>query len=185
MLDYTELYEYVRKEKFSEQLQQLPKSFISDVSDFFKDRRKQLSEAQDLFSDDILRLKKQYENAVSIFKELMLRRKKKILNLVFVASETGIMKRDFGTMFPFEQGLFERLVFAVETADKDLAASLNGSNGKLFEHKLILVSEPISQFASMNGDFIGPFEKGQLVNVESAIADILVSDKKANYVDEP
>lgn len=184
MLDYNELYEYLRKEKFSEQLQVLPKNFITDVSDYLRDKRKQLSEANDLFSDEILRLKKQYENAVSIFKELILRRKKKILNLVFVASETGIMKRDFGTMFPFEQSLFERLVYAVESADKDLTTLMSGASTKLFTHKLILLNESVSAFVSMDGSVIGPFDKGQLVNISDTVADLLVQDKKAAYVDE-
>ncbi len=184
MLDYNELYEFLRKEKFSEQLQVLPKNFLSDVSEYMLEKRTQLGNAQDLFSDDILKLKKQYENALSIFKELMLRRKKKILNLVFVASETGIMKRDFGTMFPFEQSLFERLVYAVETADKDLASLMSGSTAKLFQHKLILINEPISEFVSMDGASVGPFEKGQLVNMDGVLADMLVGDKKALFVDE-
>lgn len=184
MLDYNELYEYLRKEKFSEQLQVLPKTFISDVADYLREKRAQLGESQDLFSDEILKLKKQYENAVGIFKELMLKRKKKILNLVFIASETGITKRDFGTMFPFEQSLFERLIYAVETADKDLSSLMSGSATKLFEQKMILIGESVSEFVSMTGELIGPFEKGQLVNVDSAIAQLLVGDKKARFVDE-
>mgnify|MGYP001569818603 FL=1 len=94
-MDYNELYEYLRKEKFSDQLQVLPKNFVDDVSNYLKEKRNQIGDGKDLFSDEMLKLKKQYENAVGIFKEIILRRKKKILNLVFVASETGIMKIDF------------------------------------------------------------------------------------------
>ncbi|MEK6898798.1 MAG: hypothetical protein AABW79_01750 [Nanoarchaeota archaeon] len=182
-MDYNELYEYLRKEKFSDQLQVLPKNFVDDVSNYLKEKRNQIGDGKDLFSDEMLKLKKQYENAVGIFKEIILRRKKKILNLVFVASETGIMKRDFGTMFSFEQNLFEKLIHAVESADAELGNLMSGSTAKTFQHKLIIISEPVSEFVSMDGSSVGPFEKGQLVNLAGQVADILVGDKKAVFVD--
>src|SRR3989344_1508051 len=110
MIDYNELYDYSRKEKYSEQLLPLPKTFILDVAEFFNVRKKSLAASNELFSDEVLKEKKQFENAISLFRELLRLRKRKILNLVFVASETGIMKRDFTTMLAFEQDLFERLV---------------------------------------------------------------------------
>ena len=107
MLTYNDLYEFLRKEKYSEQLQKLPRDFVKEFSSYMVETRKRFSNVEvDSFSDDILKEKKQYENAVAIFKELMLRRKKKILNLVFIAAETGVMKRDFTDMLSFEKDLF-------------------------------------------------------------------------------
>ena len=45
---------------------------------------------------------------IAIFKELGLRRKKKLLELAFVSAETGISKRDFENLMPFEKETFER-----------------------------------------------------------------------------
>lgn len=183
MLDYNTLYEYLRKEKYGDQLQALPKNFTEEVSLFLRERKSNLGESSDLFSDDLLRSKKQFENALSIFRELMRLRKKKILNLVFVASETGIMKRDFGTMLSFEQALFERLVLATEDADKELHASLNGPRAVVSDHKMVLIKQPINEIVDMSGSIIGPFEQGALVNLDSRVADILVADQKAIVVD--
>ncbi len=183
MLDYNELYEYLRKEKYSEQLQPLSKSFVQDVADFLRERRHSFVDSTDFFSDELLKSKKQFENAVSLFRELIRVRKRKILNLVFVASETGIMKRDFNTLLPFEQELFELLVHAIEGADKSIQQLLNGSREPSSEYKLVLVSQPIAEFVDMQGKIIGPFEKGVLVNLDGKVADILVSDGRATFVD--
>ena len=184
MLTYNDLYEYLRKEKYSEQLQNLPKDFVLQFSDYMAEIRKKFCDVGvDSFSDDILKEKKQYENAMAIFKEMMLRRKKKILNLVFVAAETGIMKKDFADMLSFERDLFERLVMAVNDAEKALHELLNG---KPLEsaNKMIIVKENIEQFVDMSGEIVGPFEKGVLVNLNAQVADILVSGNKAMFVDE-
>jgi len=103
MITYNEIYEALRKERYSEQLQPLPKSFIKEVSDYFKEKKIISEKSGDIFSDAISKTKKQFENAVSLFKELMLRRKKKLLNLSFVATETGISKRDYENMLSFEK----------------------------------------------------------------------------------
>lgn len=181
-MDYAELYEFLRKEKYAEALQALPKSFVDDVSTFLRERRALLASSPDLFSEDILKSKKQFENAISLFKELMRIRKRKILNLVFVASETGIMKRDFTTLLSFEQPLFERLVLAVEDADKDLQQALHGGRAVLADHKMVVVQQPIAEFVDMSGAVIGPFETGALVNLDAKVADILIADQKVSLI---
>jgi len=184
MLTYNDLYEYLRKEKYGEQLQSLSKDFVRQFSDYMSETRKKFSDVSiDNFSDDVLKEKKQYENAMAIFKELMLRRKKKILNLVFIAAETGVMKKDFADMLSFEQDLFERLVMAVNDADKSLSELLNGKPLES-KNKMVIVKEDIEQFVDMAGEIIGPFKKGSLVNLDTQVAEILVSGSKAMFVEE-
>ena len=103
MITYNDLYEYLRKERYSEQLQLLPKKFVVDVSNYISEKKKLLSREGDIFPDEVSKIKKQLENSISIFKELMVLRKKKLLSLVFIASETGISKRDFENMLDFEK----------------------------------------------------------------------------------
>ena len=184
MLEYNDLYECLRKEKYAEQLQKLPKDFVQQFSDYLKSKKKDLStDSEDMFAEDMLREKKQLENAFSIFRELLLRRKRKILNLVFVAAETGIMKRDFSDMLSFEQDLFERLVRSVNDADKVLHEEMNGKQIDISSNKMILIKEDIEEFVDMSGEGVGPYKKGDLVNLDSEVAEILVSGKKAVFVD--
>ena len=110
-------------------------------------------------------------------------RKKKLLNLAFAASETGIMKRDFGSLLGFEQELFEKIVSAVGEGEKILQSKLNNTKEKSSEDKMIMVSQPIGEFIDLSGGVVGPFDKGMLINLNSKVADILVSEGKANFVD--
>jgi len=184
-LEYNDLYEYLRKEKYGDQLQNLPKDFVSQVSKFIKEKRVLLSKDMDSFSEDSLKMKKNFENSISIFKELMLRRKKKILELVFVASETGIMKKDFGSMFSFEKETFERLVSVINDSDKNLNAGLNGDSKEKEEpNKMIIMNQRVEEFIDLQGSSIGPFNDGELVNLDKEVAEILVSGGKAGFVDE-
>lgn len=81
MITYNELYDALRKERYSEQLQPIPKNFIKDVSGYLKDKKEIANKKDDDFSDTIMKTKKQFENSIAIFKELMLRRKKRYWNL--------------------------------------------------------------------------------------------------------
>ena len=80
MITYNDIYEASRKERFSESLQPLPKTFVNEVSDYFRDKKEIASKDDEGFSDVIMKTKKQLENARIIFKELMRIRRKKLLN---------------------------------------------------------------------------------------------------------
>src|SRR3989338_10467554 len=185
MLTYQDLFETVRKEKYTETLQQLPKQFHLEFVDFLQSKKEASPSETDLFMDSTLKAKKQLENSLALFKELILRRKKKLLNLVFVAAETGILKRDYENMMPFEQSLFEKLVKAFEEGERELAQLLQGKKERpQNHHSLVLFTQNTEQFMDMTGNPIGPFSAGQLANLDKEVSQILVSSGKANYVDE-
>jgi DNA replication initiation complex subunit (GINS family) len=179
------LYELLRKEKFSETLQQLPKNFLQDTSEYLNEKREQSSKENDMFLDSIAKTKKQLENSIAIFKELMLRRKKKLLNLVFVAAETGIMKRDYENMLPSERDLFEKMVKSFEESDKELANIFSvKKTEESKKRRMIIFNQDVEQFVDLSGGLAGPFASGELVNLENEVAEILVSSGKASFVDE-
>ncbi|MBS3092178.1 hypothetical protein J4466_02045 [Candidatus Pacearchaeota archaeon] len=191
MITYNDIYEALRKERYSEQLQLLPKKFIQDVSDYIKEKKKVSKQSsmeegdKALFSDEEAKIKKQLENATAIFNELMLLRKKKLLGLVFLASETGISKRDFENMMEFEKELFDKLIVSVQESEKILAIEINNSheiNDADKELKLILFLEDIDELIGLNGEALGPFKKDEIVNLPKQVADILISDQKAEIV---
>ncbi len=185
MIGYNDIYELLRKEKYSESLQQLPKNFVSEFSDYLADMKGQDFKEGDLFAESSMKAKKQLENAIALFKELMLRRKKKLLNLVFVATETGIMKRDYENMMDFEKKVFDNLIKSFEEGDKDVAGMLNGKKkGEKSKQRLIMFNQQVEEFVGMSGEAVGPFAAGELVNLESGVAEILVSGGKASFVDE-
>ena len=186
MITYNELYDALRKERYSEQLQPIPKNFIKEVADYLKDKKQIANKDTDDFSDTILKTKKQFENSIAIFKELMLRRKKKILELAFVAAETGISKRDFENMLVLEKESFDGVMKSLEKGDKKVEEILKGfgEEEESVKNKMIVFLEEVGEFLDLNGNKLGPFQKGDVANLSKEIANILIVDKKAEGVEE-
>ena len=184
MITYNDLYEANRKEKYSEKLEFLPKNFLGEVGEYFSEKKQLVSQEDHLFSEAIAKTKKQLENAVMLFKELMRQRRKKLLQLAFVASETGIAKRDFDNMLDFEKRLFESMMKSVELADKEIDQELKGDRKEDQKYLMVLCLAHIDSFVGLDGNPLGPYEKGQVVNLAKTIAEILIADGKAETVDE-
>jgi len=185
MITYNDIYEAEKKERYSDQLQQLPKNFVRDVSEYLKEKKEISSKDNDIFSDVIIKTKKQLENAMLLFRQLMLRRKKKILNLVLIASETGISKQDFDNMLLFEKTLFEELMKNIDVSDKKLNEMLNGGNEEQRQkNDLIVFKDHVEEFIGLDGEKVGAFEKGQIANLPKEIAKILVDSGKAELIEE-
>jgi len=186
MITYNELYDALRKERYSEQLQPLPKNFIKEVSAYLKDKKEIANKKDDDFSDTIIKTKKQFENSIAIFKELMLRRKKKILDLAFVAAETGISKRDFENMLAVEKEAFEGIMKDLEKSDKKITELLKGmeEDEQKSKNKMIVFVDETEEFLDLEGNKLGPFKKGDVANIAEEIANILIVDKKAEAIDE-
>lgn len=185
MITYNDIYEAARSERYSEQLQNLAKNFIKEAAEYMKEKREIASKEDDSFSDIIVKTKKQLENATTLFKEIITRRRKKILNLVLIAAETGISKQDFDNMFTFEKNLFEELMKCIDISNKELDSTLNGVNNKEEQkNELIVFNEEVKEFIGLDGEKMGGFEKGQIVNIPKEIAKILIEDKKAEKVEE-
>ncbi len=184
-MNYSELYELVRREKYAEPLQQLPNGFIADVAAFLHEQRGRSVEDSASLLDGAGKSKKQLENSISLFKELILRRKKKLLSLVFVATETGIMKRDYEYMLPFERTIFDTLVKTFEAGDKELARLLHGGKDQeKTQQAIVIFTQDTEQFVDMGGSVVGPFSSGELVHLDRDVSSILVASGKARYVDE-
>ena len=183
MITFNDIYEAARKERYSEQLQKLPKRFIGDFSDYVKEKKEISMKEDDSFSEVIIKTKKQMENAVTLFKELITRRRKKILSLILIATETGISKKDFDNMLDFEKELFEEMMKCIDISDKKLTEAMNGKE-KLQNHEMILFQEDVEEFMGLNGEKMGGFKKGQIANIPKEIAKILIESGKAEKVED-
>ena len=186
MITYNDLYEALRKQRYSEQLQPLSKDFVREVASYIKDKEDIADKSKGLFSEEAQKNKKQLENAISIFKELVLRRKKKLLELAFVSAETGISKRDFDNMLHFEKETFEKIMKALNEGDKKMEKSFSGVDEEVAtqKNKMIIFHQDVEEFLDLEGNKLGPFKKGDIVNITQEIANILIVDNKADSVEQ-
>lgn len=183
MITFNDIYEVARKERYSEQLQKLPKRFVGDFADYVNEKKEISMKEDDSFSDVIIKTKKQLENAMTLFKELITRRRKKILSLILIATETGISKKDFDNMLDFEKELFEEMMKCIDYSDKRLNESLHGKE-KTKDNELVIFLEDVAEFVGLNGEKMGAFSKSQIANLPKEITQILIEDGKAEKVEE-
>lgn len=184
MITYGDIYEASRKERYSEQLQPLSKNFVLEVANYLKEKKEIASKEDENFSDIILKTKKQLENAMTLFKELMIRRRKKILNLVLIAAEIGISKQDFENMLDFEKELFEDLMKGIDIVDKKISGLLNGKSDIVNKNEMVVFLDNVEELLDMDGEMIGPFEKGQIANISKEVAKILVEAGKVEVLEK-
>jgi len=185
MITYSELYEILRKEKYNEQLQLLPKRFFKEVSEYFNDKKKIADKKDDIFSDAISKTKKQFENAVALLKEIITRRQKKVINLALIAAKSGISKRDADNMCEGEKKLFETIVKELEQEEKRTEEIINGLCGeKHLKNQLIRFKQDTSEFLDMEENKLGPFKIGDIANIPREIANILLNNGNAEIIEE-
>jgi len=184
MITFSDIYEAMRKEKYGDQLQVLPKNFLTDAAEYFKEKKAFLDKETDMFSDISLKNKKKLENAFSSFRDLLRIRKKKILNLAFVAAEVGISKKDFENLLSFEKDLFEEIVKSLDRAEKNCTADMEGAAKDERKNFLVKFTEDVPEFLNFNGETEGPFEKGEIANMEKELVDILINDKRVEVIEE-
>ena len=190
MITYQEIYDILRKEKYNEALQELPKVFLKELAGYIADKKKLLVREQDstLFSDTLRMTRKQLDNALSVIKELLAIRERKVLNLAFAAAQTGVSKRDTENLLDYELELFDASFKKLEENQKSIKKQLEGEiieeGEKDLKNLFIKFKQDVPAFLSSNGQELGPFKAGEIANLSKEIAEILLSDGRASKIDE-
>lgn len=183
MITYNDIYEAARNERYSDQLQPIPKNFVVEFASYLREKKEKIPSEAGEFSDVSLKVNKQLENASTFFKEIVLRRRKKILNLVLIAAETGISKQDFSNMLAFEKDFFEELMKCMDSSDNKLNNLLNGKQKKSNKNnELIVFKEDVASFMGLNAEKMGPFKEGEIANLPKDISKILIEGNKAERI---
>jgi DNA replication initiation complex subunit (GINS family) len=186
MVSYQELYDLLRKEKYSDQLQPLPSNFLREVAIYLEEKKSIVSKDQkSLFSETQKITRKQFENAISLINEFFDVREKKVLNLAFTAAKTGVSKRDAETLLKHEKELFEEVVKKLEDNKIKIAKSLEESEPeKDLKNIFIKFKQEVPKFLDLEGNEVGPFNSGDIANLSSEVANILIEGDKAGKIDE-
>ena len=86
MITYPEIYELLRKEKYTDSLQDLGKDFLKKLEEYLTGKKTLLEREQkerpEIFNDTLDRTRKQLENAKAMIKELFSRREKKVIESI-------------------------------------------------------------------------------------------------------
>ncbi|MEM4703123.1 MAG: hypothetical protein QXP53_01425 [Candidatus Pacearchaeota archaeon] len=184
MITYQEIYDILRKEKYNEALQELPKNFLKDLSEYISEKKKLVSKDSSVFSDTVIMTRKQLDNALSMIKEFLAIRERKVLNLAFTAAQTGISKRDTENLLEHEKELFELVVRKLEENQRLIKEKLDGNfREKDLKNLFIKFKQDVPAFLGPNGEELGPFSAGEIANLPREIAKILIDDGRVALID--
>jgi hypothetical protein len=74
---------------------------------------------------------------------------------------------------------------AINEGDKEVEKLLSGrENEEADKNKMVIFKQDTEEFLDLEGNKLGPFKQGDIVNIPQEIANILIVDNKADPVEE-
>ena len=111
-ITYETLYEVLKKEKDTADLQKLDPVFFEQFTSYLNEKKELLEKDESLFSlEEKKKVEKQIDNAKRIIKEIYERREKKILNIALIKSRTKSNVIDTSSFLENEKNFFNNVLF--------------------------------------------------------------------------
>lgn len=185
-MSYQELYNLWRKEKESDELQSMPKSYFLKISQLIKDIIEE-GRMLDKNSEKSAILKKEKENVVRMAKDLVTIRFYKMLS--YIERDESIQ---INGLTHEEETIYAGFRFVNENFNKMLKQILNGQKPQIkkidgVEPKRILVRflQAIPSIVGSDMKIYGPFKAEDITTLPPENAQILIKNGLAIEVDVP
>lgn len=188
-ITYETLFDTLRKEKSSEELQELEMNFYDDANKYLSEKYETFNQNQDLKTNQ------QIHNIKKILKEIFERRQKKILILAF---NQGRTKNQLATtrLLKEEKYFFDAVLESINKYNGLLEKTMipktavnesEKSDFKMQETVIKPESDSVKvkfltklpKFLGKDLESYGPYEKGEEANLPSQLANILIDKKRA------
>ncbi len=206
-ITYETLFDILRLEKNTGELQKLNGTFYEDVVSYLNGKENILKQEETVFSEaERDKTIVQIQNIKKILKELYERREKKIINLALNKAQTGSDIIDISALLAQERKLFDSLVKIFSShRDEVLTNLINGKQPTLKEtieesseettkeieekpekeeSKIIRFIHPVPKFLGKELEIYGPYEADDKANLPKEIADILIRKGRAEEIKE-
>ncbi|MFH1209205.1 MAG: hypothetical protein V1663_00230 [archaeon] len=191
IITYETLYEILRREKTRQELQQLEKTFLKDISKYLEEKNNFLqsqNQKSSIFAKESEKTQKQIENIKRILKELYERRETKIIQMAVYASRTNT-NIDLNAILPEELEFYNKILLDFKTARDSILNTL--IEDRKPEPKLIKRDEELKpvRFISYIPSFVdqdlnnyGPFEPEDIALLPEPISKLLIEKEKAKAI---
>lgn len=183
-MSYQELYDIWRKEKESDELQSIPKSYFVKISQLIKDIMEE-GRMLDKNSEKSVILIKEKENVVTMAKDLVRIRFRKMLS--YIERDESIQ---INGLTHEEETIYSGFRFVNENFNKMLKQILNGQKPQIkeiegVEPKRILVRflQAIPSIVGSDMKIYGPFKAEDITTLPPENAQILIKNGLAIEVD--
>jgi len=194
------LYDILRKEKVSAELQQLDKNFYKNIIKYLQDKTNLIETQKDntMFAKEITKINKEVEAVKRMLKELYERRENKIIqNALFLSKSRS--KDETLPLLPEERKFFKSVLEIVELYKKSVLDNLISarlplieeppkdiktieSPKQLEENLLVRLIHPVPKFVGTDFNIYGPFEQEDVSLLPKQIAELLINKNRAEEI---
>ncbi len=199
-ITYEKLFDISRKEKGSEELQKLDKTFFKDLIGYINDKSSIIHSKSDntVFSKSEKEItSKQMENIKKLVNDLYMRREQKIMNLALMKSRTNSGLIDTSAMLDEEKRFFENLVKVLKDYKQSVVFKVLGGYEPIMpaqarlEHEdkspakkvKIELTDDVPKFIGEEMEPYGPFSQGSTADLPEQIANILINKGRARKIE--
>ena len=197
-ITYETLFELLKREKDTADLQKLEPNFFNDFVDYLNEKKNVLGKEDTLFSyDEKKKTEKQIENAKRIIKGIYERREKKILNIALTKSRTKSDIMDTSSLLEHEKRFFDEIVKVLndfrsevinhiidgEQTPKIAIKQEKGDEEKISkETKLVRFLYSVPKFVGKELEEYGPFEEEDIASLPNEIAKVLIDKGRVEEI---
>jgi len=207
-ITYETLFELLKREKDTADLQKLELSFFDNFVEYLNEKKDMLNRDDTLFSyDEKKKVEKQIDNARRLIKEIYERREKKILNIALIKSRTKSHVLDISSLLDNEKKFLgdiekvlnayrENVIYSVmegkpvlqvkhqEKVAKEEINAANDAEEETKSTKLVRFLYSVPKFVGTELEEYGPFAEEDIANLPLEIADLLIGKGKVEEIKE-
>jgi len=193
IITFETLYELLTREKSRKELQKIDPDFFQSVTSYLEEKNLILKSQKDteIFTSEKQKTEKQIQNIKKIIQQLYEKRQSKIIETTIFASRSKkILQGITINMLPEEKELYNNILEILNKNKNEVLINLlNGKNPKAKTLKseniniLIRFLEAVPKFVGIDEITYGPFEKEDIANLPSKIANIIIKKNRAEKIE--
>jgi DNA replication initiation complex subunit (GINS family) len=183
---YEDLYEILRAEKYSTDLQPISLEQLQKIRRYLKNKEEFLvRQSESKFDDAIEKIKIELENAKRALRDLYDRRERKVISRAIFTARSNFKVKDTSSMLLPEEKLYFALLELLKNSNEEFFALLNSEPiseepKPLKENfKRLKLIEAIPELIDTKLNRYGPFAAGAEVELPIELADLLLKQNKA------
>lgn len=203
IITYEKLYDLLRKEKYSQELQQINPEFFKEVINYLEEKTAILNSQKSkdsIFSSETEKTEKQLKNIKKIVKDIYERRENKIIKLALFSSR--INEKDISpSLLPEEKQFFLETLDVLNRFRKEILESViekkmpvvkeskpksikreESQSESTEETKIVRLTNSLPKFVANDLNIYGPFEEEDTAILPKKTANILIKKKRAEEI---